>query len=253
MYRAFNINGIHWDSLSSTSAKALYEENSSEILKSLDSFIKNGIINGTQLTNHWFPKIKADVFISHSHSDKSSAIKFASWLKDRFDLNAFVDSCIWGHAEDLLRNIDNEFCLNPTRETYDYEKRNQSTSHVHMMLATALSEMIDTAECVFFLNTPNSITSEEAVTKTKSPWLSYELSAMRIIRRRKPQRILIEYNFSGEISKAASLKIEYEAPLDELTLIEWKDLNDWREACSAHSLKTKRALDVLYKLHPGPK
>lgn len=43
----------------------------------------------------WFPQIKADVFISHSHSDEKLAIIFAGWLYNAFGLTAFIDSCVW--------------------------------------------------------------------------------------------------------------------------------------------------------------
>jgi len=40
---------------------------------------------------------------------------------------------------------------------YDYELRNYTTSHVHMMLSTALTEMIDNTECIMFYNTSLSV------------------------------------------------------------------------------------------------
>ncbi|MCC5439660.1 hypothetical protein [Clostridium botulinum] len=46
--------------------------------------------------------------------------------------------------------IDNNYCFNKDTETYDYIKRNYSTSHVYIMLSTALSMMIDRAESIFF-------------------------------------------------------------------------------------------------------
>ena len=54
---------------------------------------------------------------------------------------------------------------------YDYNKRNYSTSHVHMMLSTALTMMMDEAECVIFLNTPNALSTKDIVHKTESPWI----------------------------------------------------------------------------------
>nr|MBK7064154.1 hypothetical protein [Deltaproteobacteria bacterium] len=68
-------------------------------------------------------------------------------MEKTFGLTAFVDSSVWGDANELLAEIDNRFCWSDDRRTYDYRKRNNSTSHVHMMLATALSVMIDRCEC----------------------------------------------------------------------------------------------------------
>jgi hypothetical protein len=54
-----------------------------------------------------------------------------------------------------------------------------------MMLSTALSMMIDKAECLFFLNTPNSIQATEAIDRTKSPWIYHEISISSLIRKRR--------------------------------------------------------------------
>lgn len=67
---------------------------------------------------------------------------------------------------------------------FDYDKRNYSTSHVHMMLSIALTSMIDACETVFLLNTPQSISLEEDIKKeqTSSPWIYHELSTANVMR-----------------------------------------------------------------------
>jgi hypothetical protein len=151
MYRAYNIEGHPWKEWGMyTYVVSLLEKNGKTIKSTLEGFVTKGVVNGTKLSEHWFPTVKADIFISHSHTDEDEALRCASWLKDTFELDAFIDSSVWGYADDLLKQIDNDYCLNQGGETYSYEKRNGSTSHVHMMLATALSEMIDRTECVFF-------------------------------------------------------------------------------------------------------
>ena len=249
MFRAYNLENCNWSGVPPQSGDAIYKLSSASAKKSLESFLSTGIVNGSKLSNHWFPKIKADVFISHSHKDESTAVKCASWLKDSFGLESFVDSCLWGHADDLLKIID-KACLNPGGETYDYNKRNGSTSHVHMMLSTALSTMLGACECVIFINTPNSITSNEAVAKTQSPWLLSELGTMRIIRRKKPERALIQLeNFSGQTKKAVDLTMEYIVPLDELTPLDSDQLKAWRASFKANPRKL-HALDLLYEIAP---
>ena len=178
------------------------------------------------------------------HASNKNAVKVA--------LESFIDSCVWGHVDELLKAIDNKYCLNAGGETYSYEKRNRSTSHVHMMFATAITEMIDAAECVFFLNTTNSITSSEAVSKTKSPWLFFELGTIRSIRRTVPERLrsrIVEENFSHNIKKAGALNVEYVVPLSELTSLSSTELNAWQDACKKGRLLGKEALDVQYKRH----
>jgi hypothetical protein len=254
MYRAYSISDCSWSKVSGESGAISHSRNSTLVKKSLKSFLNEGVLDGTKLRSHWFPATKSDVFISHSRNDQEDAIKCASWLKDKFGLEAFIDSCVWGHADDLQKEIDNTNSFNPKTNTYDYSIRNQTTSHVHMMLATALSEMIDSTECVIFLNTSNSISSaKEAISKTKSPWLYFELGSMRTMRRRKPERmtILLE-NFSDGLKKAAaSMELEYAVPLSELTPITGPCLASW--AAKKSTSKTNngpQTLDLLYELFP---
>ena len=247
MYRAFNLTGCDWSKTSRASGDVIYKRNKDSVKKSLESFLNNGIIDGSKLSAHWFPTIKADVFISHSHKDKEASITCASWLKDNFNIDSFIDSCVWGHADDLLKIIDENHCRNGG--SYSYQKRNRSTSHVHMMLANALSEMIEACECVVFINSPNSITSKEAVERTQSPWLFYELGTMRIIRRRTPARRtqpLLENFSEGSIRKAAELKIEYAVALGELTPLTGALLDAWKAQNKERRQSSEHPLDVLY-------
>jgi hypothetical protein len=133
--------------------------------------LPDGSLDGTKMQSNWFPQIQADVFISHSHKDENKAIGLAGWLKQEFGLNAFIDSCVWGYSAELLKIIDDKFCLNDDNKSYDYEKGNVSTSHVHMMLSTALTMMIDKTECIFFLDTPSSINTNDIIYKTGSAWI----------------------------------------------------------------------------------
>lgn len=54
------------------------------------------IIDGDAISQDWFPNINSNIFISHSHLDEEYVIAFAGWLKKNFNLNAFIDSCVWG-------------------------------------------------------------------------------------------------------------------------------------------------------------
>ena len=248
MYRAFNLKVSNSQDFLDESGQDIDNQPRNEIMKSLEGFIKNGILNGSNLGSHWFPEIASDVFISHSHRDKEYAISCASWLYKNFGLVSFIDSCVWGYADDLLKIIDDKYCYNSERKTYNYRKRNQSTSHVHMMLTTALSEMLKASECVLFINSPNSITSDDAVNKTQSPWLFLELGIMRIIRREKPKRLIEEATLAkgGEL-----LAIEYQAPLSELTPLSVEQLSYWLSLSQQRIVNSRRNnLDLLYEIAP---
>lgn len=187
MYRGFNLKPF---SINDKTAERklleigenIFSEGKAKCETKLCEFMTaNNSLDGNAIINSWFPQIEADVFISHSHKDEETAKILAGWLYDSFKINSFIDSCVWGYAEKLLKMIDNAYCLNGNKLTYDYDKRNCTTSHVHMMLSTALSMMIDNTECLFFLNSPQSITPTASIAKTDSPWLYFEIGVIRLI------------------------------------------------------------------------
>ncbi|MCW3791478.1 hypothetical protein OM416_07795 [Paenibacillus sp. LS1] len=219
-------------------------------------------IDGSSIQDDWFPQVDVDIFLSHSHTDEKLALSLAGWLSIEFNLKVFVDSCVWGYADVLLREIDNNFCKIKDSSSYSYEERNKSTAHVHMMLSTAITQLMDKTECIVFLNTSNSITTDEAMKKTKSPWIFYELMMMKLIRKKtiKEHRhhVLLEY---AELKKSAeaSMKINYRISLDHLIPLSDKDLFSWKKTYSQNELyypypmsngikRVPFALDSLYEI-----
>jgi hypothetical protein len=225
----------------------------------------NGVIDVTQLKENWFPSQKYDVFISHSHNDQELAIKLAVFLKKTFGLDAFVDSAVWGYSNDLIRNIDNQYCVlkrdnqSGSVISYDYEKRNYSTSQVNLILSSALHDMIDDCECIIFLNTQNSIHLGDTVSqKTNSPWIYDELQTTRIIRRIKPERLFfleqrdLNKSFDSELTMPmfdhdVTKELKYLTKISEIELNEWK--NQWQNRRIYHnSTYQKHSLDILYEM-----
>jgi hypothetical protein len=232
---------------------AHFERYKNRVEANLNKYIcENGSLSGTEIQKDWFPEVNADIFLSHSHKDEETVIALAGWLNEKFGLKEFIDSCIWGYAPDLLKILDDEFCVSERggRHTiYNYEKRNYSTSHVYMMLSIALSKMIDKAESLFFYNTPSSITTESSIDEgsTNSPWIYHELQTSTLIRHRP----LSEYRRrkitkdSRDILEHAQLTINYDVTLEHLVKINADNLNDWLEVYSAKSCQYP--LDELYK------
>ncbi len=221
-----------------------YNEMRNNINNEISEFInKDGTINAIDMQKEWFPDIQMDIFISHSSKDKDLAISLAIWLEKNFGLKAFIDSCVWGYCDELLKKIDDKYCCNG-EHTYNYLKRNYSTSHVHNMLSTALNTMLDKCECVFFLNTDNSIKNEEDIFDfTESPWIYNELSMIKTIRKNVPDYVNGEI-MHAEKSRKDSLyesrnedfpKFKYRTDLSGLIqlenkeLIKWKNGYNWRE------------------------
>ena len=227
-----------------------------EVKKTIGTFVlSDGSLDGNLMQSNWFPQINADVFISHSHRDEELAIIFAGWIYEAFGLTAFIDSCVWGYANNLLRKIDNQYCRREATNSYDYDKRNYSTSHVHMMLSVALSKMIDNTECLFFLNTPNSITPGTVIQQTESPWIYSEIAMSRLIRRKHLNRIR---RTTESFSSGSKLKVKYPLPTEHLTVVNYDILAEWKECWDNFEKNTRyplytadfnyHVLDILYNL-----
>ena len=227
--------------------------NKTEVHHNIKKYVigESGVINGTKLQNDWFPQINCDVFISHSHRDEKVAIALAGWLYKTFGLTSFIDSCIWGYANDLLKDIDNEYCRNNNR-SYNYNRRNYSTSHVHMMLNMALMQMIDKTECLFFLNTPNSICLDDIETSTLSPWIYSEIGISQIIEKTlKRKRTFTRRTTDSSIRESIEVPdFKYKLNLEHLAVINHSHLNNWAKC----NKKKTDALDYLYNhILPAPK
>lgn len=207
-------------------------------------------LNGSKIINDWFPNYTADIFISHSHNDIRTAKRLACWLKKEFNLTAFIDSTVWGNNNDLLRVIDNKYAKKPDG-LYDYNIRNFTTSHVHMMLATALNDVIYSTECLIFLNTPQSLSVTEVKNeKTNSPWIYNELKVTATIYRKIPERILNKNKSNGEyeIRNQADPTVNYDVDkeIGKLHDLNVDKLKEWQ--LRHEKLPIVHPLDILYKI-----
>ena len=213
-----------------------------------NSIDKDVILDGSRILDTYFPNVKADIFISHSHKDVETAKEFAKLIYVKTGLRSFIDSEVWGYADDLLRKIDNSYCLN-SDGSFSYKKRNISTSYVHMMLNTALLSMIDRCECLFFLSTPNSFNTEQKIKNTTfSPWIYFELSMANAIEKRIPCRFQqINKSLLEQVadSAAPSLKIALKPKIENLTFCECEKLKKWLSSCV--TAKRLENLDIFYE------
>lgn len=106
MYKGFNLTLTRADEMGfmgvSSQNLELYSSGINKIRSNLldrvssniDLTDETGIIDVTKLKNNWFPENNYDVFISHSHNDLLIAKRIACWLKNEFDINAFIDSTV---------------------------------------------------------------------------------------------------------------------------------------------------------------
>jgi len=278
MFKGFNITSriTEFASLGEEGYKKYFDigddikkKSISKVRPELEKYIDiNGIIDGEALQQDWFPEVVADVFISHSHKDVNDTITLAGWLKEEFGLEAFIDSAVWGYANELLKQLDDKMSWIPERGIYSYEMRNNTTSHVHMMLSMALTKMIDRSEVVFFYNTPNSINSNGFGDTTFSPWIYNEITMTKFIQKRDPgEHRKVKITESSEMKKAFNSLMQHRVDLDDLIILSKEDMNNWYQnfTFSQRYLNTNpgffsfderygssilelHPLDVLYKL-----
>lgn len=260
MHASFNLDPKQesWSKYLSV-GQEIHNDNKAIIELELDKF-KNAdnVISAEDIIENWFPKIKADIFLSHSRKDENLIIGLAGWLYKTFGLKSFIDSEVWGYADNLLKIIDDNYCKNKFEKTYNYNLRNRSTSHVHMMLSIALTEMIDRCECIIFVNTKNSFTPVNYLNdegRTESPWIYAEIAMTRMIRQRTPEAhrpALTMDSLSHALehsTESRQLRISYPAELFHLTQLSIHDLNEWKEI--EESKRSKHPLDSLYKMKRG--
>ncbi len=211
--------------------------------ENLRDIVANGLIDGSQAQERWFPQKCCDIFISHSRHDVELAKSLALWLREHFGVTSFIDSQVWGHYKDLLRQVDDEYCYDSTDNTYKYQLRNQSTSHVHAILTNAILNVMDNAECVLFLNTENAIMpAKDTVSgyRTASPWIYTELEAARLLRRKAKDRPILEKNARMD----SMAMMTHPVQLDHFDTLHMEDLLD------IHAIDRPRDkwafLDALY-------
>ena len=238
MFQGFNVENLRFENGFEElhhKGLSLYDEMSTSIRETL-SFLEDEdcVLDAEKIKSDWFPDIKADIFLSHSHADEKLAIAFAGWLNENFGLRSFIDSCLWGYCDKLLKIIDKNYCENDDGKTYDYKSRNASTSIVHMILMNALTKMIDKTECLMFLNTPKSIVLKNDISqKTYSPWIFSEIETSRYIRKiipdRLKERIKDSTKYFSELNES-QLKVAFPANTSHLIKLDCKALNSWRDS-----------------------
>jgi hypothetical protein len=251
LYRVFNVNldGISFDDEADVKreGEGVLQSNTSIVRKKLNQLIdSDGAFNAKLAEEDWFPSAEAHIFISHSHKDKLKALCVAGWLKQTFGISAFIDSSVWGYGDDLLRQIDDKYCLNAGGATYSYSLRNKSTSHIHAIISIALAKMINSTECVFFLNTPNSIDPSSIIQATQSPWLYHEISMAgmlpEISHRVRP--VLEKYDRTV-VADSADFVTRFPVNLGKFSELTVHDLIQWQK----HREQNPEAyLDRLYKI-----
>lgn len=197
------------------------------------------------------PKKSYDIFLSHSRKDIDLALCVKKYLETQFGLTVFIDSVYWGNI-DYLQEVLNEYHHDREKNLFLHEKTMQVAAHANIILASALTEMINCCESIFFLNTNNSVIKGKDVVDDKdatySPWIYHEIYTTTIIKPKPPKRYkaAFEYRDSASVLNESFPQIEYNLNLDKMELLNINMLKIWQNECLKN--KTVGPLDVLYKM-----
>lgn len=262
MYRGFNLKGFDRVSLAKIAGDCggqavigdgrLMQAASSRLISAavnrLDS--KGDAINGDVLEAAWFPQIECDVFISHSHADRDLALALSGALKKCFGLKAFVDSCVWGCRDQLIEKIRELSGNAPTMPCRNHDDEIAVVSHADMMLNCSLLRMIDSCECLMFIDTSKSVDRRKLSDKTFSAWLYSEITISKFIRKRTPERRKGRYQLLNEGLTSAmdsfALKVEHGMDRNHLMDLTPDGFASWVEDVKERKLSGRMALDPLY-------
>ena len=254
MYEAFNVElKEKWATDKIDVLKAHYDVEkksySEELKKLIDS---STTISADEIKKLLLPEQSFDVFISHSHADLDLALGLKFILKSKFNLNAFVDELYWGNIDTLQdelnkRHLHKENGMN----LYDHNQTMQVAAHANMILASALTGMIDKCECVFFLNTENSVQSANDVLKgvnTRSPWIYHEVYTTTVIQRHYDRGTNKRFAAVNESLKDSLMPtIEYPLDISKMKPINDGIIREWFHKKT--SMPNAHSLDVLYSIY----
>lgn len=198
------------------------------------------VYDGNEIQKNWFSEfMDFDIFISHAHDDGCLATCFAGWLYENLGLKSFIDYHLWNGCDKLLD------AMNSDEPTYD--EVNKVASHVYMMLNTALMQMIDNCECIFFLNTPNSISIDDG---THSPWIFSEIGLANMLRVKLPKRFQNDLVANGGTKPifecySRETRVKYKLDLEKFKMVDTSRLKEWAK----NELNGDEAIDWLYEMY----
>ncbi|HCG8581356.1 TPA: toll/interleukin-1 receptor domain-containing protein [Vibrio parahaemolyticus] len=244
----------------------LNQESDSIVEKFNEVLLSDGKIDASKVIDEWFPNGEYHIFISHSHKDRKIAEHLANWLYEKFNLTSFLDSHVWGYANNLLKELNDKYAKSGD-ELYAYEPAISNAAHVYLMLSTALTEAIDKSECLFFINTPNTlqdlhIEGGEVESRTASPWIMHELKTSSMLRKEhREMKGGFSMESAGNESVQKNAEFSFNVPTEHLVKIDEAVLSQWVNDCEpdfvTHSIfrwplmehkKEFEALDILYTL-----
>lgn len=212
------------EQLSAKDAVAATSEQAQACLKDYATIGK--ALDAQALQGKWLDS-DIQVLIAHSLKDKALASRLAVWMNQEFGISVVLDSDFWECANDMTK------CDGKDLTGY-------ASSHVHVMSGLALTKLIESCECVFFLNSGSFL--DCAGDSEECAWIYAELEATRLIRKKKPERFR---NRNFVLSENTQLRIEFDEKLGHLLPLRAQELQKWMDRHYALSDEVN-PFDLLY-------
>ena len=181
-------------------------------------------ITSDDIEKEWFPPVNADIFISHSHDDACIAYALKNWIKDKFNLECFIDADVWEHYHilaDIITKYDDCGCFN------------DNIIKSSAILNVALFKMINKCKALFFIKTKHSTINDH---QTLSPWIYNEIFISNIMH----SKIMESAERYDE-----SVKVLFDTDFSNFRNLTFSDLETWLDTCKGKNIKGTKALDKL--------
>ncbi|UTC64332.1 hypothetical protein E4O00_11010 [Treponema sp. OMZ 788] len=204
-------------------------EDMSRLIAKFNKILKgdgeNFQISSADIEKEWFPEIRADIFISHSHNDLEIARALKNLIETTFDLECFIDADVWEHYRilaDIITKYDDCGCFN------------DNIIKSSAILNVALFKMINRCKALFFIKSKNSTINNNH--QTLSPWIYSEISISNIMH----SKIMESAERYDE-----SVKVLFDTDFSNFRNLTFSDLETWLDTCKGKNIKGTKALDKL--------
>ncbi|MGL2701670.1 TIR domain protein [Helicobacter pylori] len=110
------------------------------------------------------PQLKnAQVFLSHSHADRSKALEVKNYLENQTNGKVFIDSLFWDYKDDVLNELAKCDDISKIEDAFT------------LILRESLQDMIEKCPYFVFLQSKNSVSNQGLSCITYSAWIYEEL------------------------------------------------------------------------------
>ena len=176
------------------------------------SALGSGVFDANKLIGQWFPIVKADVFLSHSHDSKGEVEALASYIQSKTGKVVFVDSVYWDSADKMVKLFCDLIAKRDADGAFKINSFLKASEHVHCMLERSIFAMMDNCKHFVFLDESSSALKDV----TLSPWIYSELEFSK--------RLLKTPQMIKESVENFSVQVEYDKSLMHLKQLSLREL-----------------------------